>query len=198
METLLDASVRTPDAHIGQEWSASAPSLIAQQFDELARLEDGWCDGHGIAPDRDKLKAIARKMADSYPKALPMPSIVPTQDGNLLLEWDVCGYPSTDIDLGIMTASFHAFGSNGEDVEAEFALGDAGGFEAFFAFLSEHIQIGTKGKTRAELREAWRQEGLAAWEEYQLTGLHLTNEEAKDWLAQLAAGNNVEPPECHV
>ena len=52
--------------------------------------------------------------------------------------------------------------------------------------------------TREEKREAWRQEGVAAWEEYQRTGLHLTNAEVKEWLAQLAAGNNVEPPECHL
>lgn len=52
--------------------------------------------------------------------------------------------------------------------------------------------------SREEKREAWRQEGLAAWEEYQRTGLHLTNAEAKEWLAQLAEGNDVEPPKCHI
>jgi len=51
--------------------------------------------------------------------------------------------------------------------------------------------------TKEEKREAWRQEGLAAWEDYQRTGLHLTNTEVKDWLTQLATGNNVEPPKCH-
>lgn len=52
--------------------------------------------------------------------------------------------------------------------------------------------------TREEKREAWRQEGMAAWEEYQQTGLHLTNAEAMEWLSQLAAGDNVEPPKCHI
>lgn len=51
---------------------------------------------------------------------------------------------------------------------------------------------------REEKREAWRQEGITAWEEYQRTGLHLTNAEVKEWLSQLAAGNNVEPPKCHL
>jgi predicted transcriptional regulator len=51
--------------------------------------------------------------------------------------------------------------------------------------------------TREEKREAWRREGMAAWEEYQRTGLHLTNAEVKEWLSQLAAGNRVEPPRCH-
>ena len=52
--------------------------------------------------------------------------------------------------------------------------------------------------SREEKREAWRQEGIAAWEEYQRTGLHLTNAEAKEWLSQLAVGSNVEPPKCHI
>ena len=52
--------------------------------------------------------------------------------------------------------------------------------------------------THEEKREAWRQEGIAAWEEYQQTGLHLTNAEVKEWLAQLAAGHKVEPPKCHL
>ena len=51
---------------------------------------------------------------------------------------------------------------------------------------------------REEKRDAWRQEGIAAWEEYQRTGLHLTNAEVKEWLSQLAAGDNVELPECHL
>jgi predicted transcriptional regulator len=52
--------------------------------------------------------------------------------------------------------------------------------------------------SREEKREAWRQEGIAAWEEYQRTGLHLTGDEADAWLAELANGNDVEPPKCHI
>jgi hypothetical protein len=110
------------------------------QFDELARLEAGWYEGRGVAPDTNKLKIIACKMVDAYPEHLPLPTIVPTQDGNLLLEWDADGDPSTDIDLANMQASFHAFGSSGKDVEADFDLSMEVGFEYFFAFLSIHIQ----------------------------------------------------------
>jgi len=51
---------------------------------------------------------------------------------------------------------------------------------------------------REEKREAFRQDGIRAWNEYQATGLHVTMEEADDWLAKLAADQDVEPPECHV
>ncbi len=51
---------------------------------------------------------------------------------------------------------------------------------------------------REEKREAFRQEGIKAWEEYQLTGLHVTGVEADAWLKELEEGNNVEPPACHI
>jgi len=50
---------------------------------------------------------------------------------------------------------------------------------------------------REERREQFRQDALAAWAEYQATGLHVTAEEADAWLARLEAGEDAEPPECH-
>ncbi|BAV66942.1 CopG family transcriptional regulator (plasmid) [Sphingobium cloacae] len=40
---------------------------------------------------------------------------------------------------------------------------------------------------REEKREAFKQDAIRAWEEYQRTGLHLTLEEADAWLAKLEA-----------
>lgn len=51
---------------------------------------------------------------------------------------------------------------------------------------------------REEKREAYRQDGINAWNEYQKTGLHVSLEEADAWLARLEAGKDVESPECHV
>jgi predicted transcriptional regulator len=51
---------------------------------------------------------------------------------------------------------------------------------------------------REEKRESFRQDALLAWNEYQLTGLHVTSEEADAWLAKLEEGQDVEPPECHI
>ena len=49
---------------------------------------------------------------------------------------------------------------------------------------------------REEQREALRQDALKAWVAYQATGLHLSHAEADAWLAQLEAGQDVEPPAC--
>lgn len=50
---------------------------------------------------------------------------------------------------------------------------------------------------REERREQLRQDALAAWAEYQATGLHVTAEEADEWLARLEAGEDAEPPTPH-
>jgi len=52
--------------------------------------------------------------------------------------------------------------------------------------------------SREEKRQSFHQEAQAAWEDYQRTGLHLTNEEVGDWIAKLEAGEDAELPECHV
>ena len=46
--------------------------------------------------------------------------------------------------------------------------------------------------------KAFRQEALDAWEHFQSTGLHVTGAEADAWLAELEAGNDVEPPRAHI
>jgi len=50
---------------------------------------------------------------------------------------------------------------------------------------------------REERREQFRQDTLAAWENYQATGLHITAEEADSWMEKLEAGEDADPPECH-
>jgi len=41
---------------------------------------------------------------------------------------------------------------------------------------------------REEKREAFRQDAIKAWSEYQANGLHVTADEAETWLDQLEAG----------
>jgi len=52
--------------------------------------------------------------------------------------------------------------------------------------------------SREEQREALRQEGIAAWEEYQRTGLHLTNAEVVEWMDKVIQGKKVPMPKCHI
>ena len=52
--------------------------------------------------------------------------------------------------------------------------------------------------SREEKREAWRQEGIESWEEYQRTGLHLTNDEAVEWMDAIIRGEKADLPKCHI
>ena len=50
---------------------------------------------------------------------------------------------------------------------------------------------------REERRERLRKDALAAWNHFQESGLHVTDEEADAWLAKLEAGEDAKAPECH-
>ena len=50
---------------------------------------------------------------------------------------------------------------------------------------------------REEKREALRQDTLAAWEEYQSTGLHATAAEVENWLSTWGTDDERAAPECH-
>jgi predicted transcriptional regulator len=51
---------------------------------------------------------------------------------------------------------------------------------------------------RAEKREQLRLDTLASWDHYQVTGLHLTEQDLDEWMARLEAGEDAPFPKCHV
>lgn len=51
--------------------------------------------------------------------------------------------------------------------------------------------------TCEEKKEAFKQDALDAWSNYQENGMHLTHEEADEWLQKLESGENAEIPKCH-
>jgi predicted transcriptional regulator len=50
---------------------------------------------------------------------------------------------------------------------------------------------------REEKREAFRQDGIRAWNEYQETGLHVTGDEVIAWLDTWGEENEQAAPACH-
>jgi hypothetical protein len=126
---------------IGVESLEIQPNFtLVSRFDELAEIKDGWHDGAGLAPSAIALAHIAERFAAHFPERTPLPAIVPTQDGNLLVEWDALGEPTVDIDLNSFTASFHAFGDDAADIEKDFSLDSESQWTEFFAFLSLNIK----------------------------------------------------------
>ncbi len=112
---------------------------LANRFEELRSLEAGWHDGHGKALDKTGLDLLADRLVGHYPERLPLPVVVPTPQGNLLLEWSAPGDPSLDLDLASLQAVFHAFNSEGGDIEAEFHLADSEEWPKLFSVLASNI-----------------------------------------------------------
>ncbi len=108
---------------------------LANRFDELRNLPDRWHDGQGKVPDREKLDEVAARMIGHYPEKLLLPAIVPTPEGNLLLEWSAPGDPSLDIELSSLRGEFHAFQPQNSDLERQFDLSRAEDWPGLFAFL---------------------------------------------------------------
>ena len=50
---------------------------------------------------------------------------------------------------------------------------------------------------REEQSAQFDRDTLAALEEFETTGLHVTNDEVNAWFDRLDAGERVPPPECH-
>ena len=48
-----------------------------------------------------------------------------------------------------------------------------------------------------EREDEWDREAIESYEEYQRTGLHLTNDEVLEWLEKLASGEDAPLPPCH-
>jgi hypothetical protein len=115
-------------------------SELVARFDALQFLEDGWFDGVGKAPNKEGLAEVADHMVKLYPEHLALPAIVPTPEGDLLLEWRQKGMPSVDIDLSAMQVEFHAIAPDGDDIVRNATLTDDADWLAFFKFLSNHIE----------------------------------------------------------
>ncbi len=112
---------------------------LATRFEELRALQDGWFDGSGSAPDIERIDAVAEQFLQAYPEKIPLPAVVPTPEGDLLLEWNLPGHPSVDLSLADWRADFHRFGPDDSDEEQSFALNTQEGWSEFFEFLNLHV-----------------------------------------------------------
>jgi hypothetical protein len=56
-------------------------------IEALLELQDGWLEGGGKAPDPERLSWLMNEMVRAFPADLEYPAVVPTEDGNVVLEW---------------------------------------------------------------------------------------------------------------
>lgn len=135
-----DSSERLRSVDQVESISLQANYEIANKLESIASLKDGWFEGVGTVPNPAAMATLSKMLVQFYPKGIALPMIVPTQDGNILLEWHGNGEPSVDVNLASMSASFQQFASDGSDIEQDFQLKSEEDWRKLMAFLSNHIE----------------------------------------------------------
>ena len=62
---------------------------IQNQVVRLLALRDGWLDGDGKAPSEQGIEWLLSVLFDSFPHDAPLPSLYPTEDGDVQAEWRI-------------------------------------------------------------------------------------------------------------
>lgn len=95
---------------------------VALRLEQMAALRDGWLDGKGRAPDKDKLTQLSDLFDAHFDGNLPLPYLYPTAEGGVQAEWTLNGYEvSLEVDFEKMQAEYQALNLN-DDTSAELTL----------------------------------------------------------------------------
>jgi hypothetical protein len=112
------------------------PLDVPCRMDELRDLQNGWLDGHGIAPDSQGLDWLSEQFDTHYRDELPLPHCYPTETGDIRAEWSIRGWEcSLEIDLKTHHGAWHAVHTNNAEEERTFDFSDLAAWKA----LNEHI-----------------------------------------------------------
>lgn len=115
---------------------------LTRMLEDLAKLKAGWMNGEGSALNSDSIQSLTDILTGCYPEDIALPIMVPTPDGNLLLEWNVDGSPSLDVNLSNMQGYFHCFDSSGHDIDIDCELSSVEKWTVFFETLGNYIGSG--------------------------------------------------------
>jgi hypothetical protein len=115
-----------------------APSSLAAQFEDLAKLRDGWFEPDTAALDPAGLKAFHRFLEQAVREhGIPRPFLYPTPDGEARAEWS---FPDWEVSATIQIRGrllhLHATHLKSDDSEeAELSLESEGAVSSFAKFV---------------------------------------------------------------
>lgn len=135
----FDASDRLQKITQVDELEAAWNYEIAVKFEALADLPDGWFDGCAGPLPKEALEQVAAAFVHHHPDSLPVPAIVPTPEGGLLVEWSDPLDPSLDIDLSTLHGELHLLRPFESDLEEDFDFNREGEWGRLFETLAREI-----------------------------------------------------------
>lgn len=95
------------------------PFDVNVRLTELSKMTDNWYEGTGKRPSPTALKAFAEYFNNYYGNNLPLPSIFPTVEGNIQMEWSLS---NSSIMLEVFLNNFQGVylnASNGEIIDED-------------------------------------------------------------------------------
>jgi hypothetical protein len=115
------------------------PLDVPLRLEQMAALKDGWLDGKGKAPDKDKLTWLADQFDAHFDRDLPLPYLYPTAEGGVQAEWTMNGTEvSLEINLESKQAEYQALNLKDDSCsEFTFALDNRDGWSSLNEALKQ-------------------------------------------------------------
>lgn len=99
------------------------PLDITARIEELSLLRDGWLDGDGVVPSKDRLAQFVQNWSTHWPNHLPLPYLYPTPVGGLQAEWSSNAIStSAETDPACRVANLLVVRNDTGDIEYEATL----------------------------------------------------------------------------
>jgi len=129
------------------EGESEAPSefeALSTRMEELRKLETGWLDGTGEAPDSAGLDwLLGHLLTLNGEYRLPFPRLYPTPEGSIQAEWDGTGWEiEVEYDLASKQALVSLFcpDDSTRDKEHSVAVEPRAGVMKLASLLREHLE----------------------------------------------------------
>lgn len=96
------------------------PLEVTTRLEALAELEEGWLDGKGHAPDKNRLVWLSTAFDTLYDPTLPLPYLYPTAEGGIQAEWSSGDWEiPLEINLAGQVAEWQALNLNTQECREE-------------------------------------------------------------------------------
>lgn len=128
------------------------PLDVTLRLEQISAIRDGWLNGTGRAPSKNRLEWLADAFDANFDSDLPLPYLYPTAEGGVQAEWSLNDWAVTlEIDLEKEQGEYQALNLKDQTcTELQISLADSGGW----AQLNDALKQLESPKAEASKSEA--------------------------------------------